>query len=299
MAVELNEDYAYRHNIVDELFIKTADENYITARWCAAQGLDVDFFWLGVHAVEKYLKAALLLNGRSAKNYKVRTRQKNYGHDIVKLYAEVQPLAPELLASDLQRPPEIDGVGWYEEPTEKFIERLLRMGHADNRYLVSGYFRHPEDSFKLDQVVFAVRRLCQPLEAHFLGKKRQGTPDQSRRERMLKDHPVSARLGSRLEEIMEGRRGKELQRVALNCNFPFAVFAPKDFKHAGMRYGMSGVNPVLVRRIIDPLKAMDSAREAQADQLWKWVRDNIQLPKALIDAYEEERERRKRDARAR
>lgn len=274
MAFDLDDDYACRRSIVDSLFISTADDNYVAARWAAAHGLDVDFFWLGVHAVEKYLKAALLLNGQSAKGY---------GHDIVRLYNDVQPLAPELLPSVLTRPLELT-VDWSDEPTKSFIERLLRNGHADNRYLVSGYFRLEDDTFKLDQVAFAVRRLCQPLEA-----KREGVPDESIRQRMLKDHPSSARLGSHLEKIMEGKRGKELQHAALNFNFPFASFAPEGFEHTFMRYGFSGANPVLVRRILDPLRAKDPVRTAQADRTWRWVRGHIRLPPELIDAYEKER----------
>ncbi len=37
-----------------DLFIATADDNYITARWCHQHGLSIDFFWLGAQALEKY-----------------------------------------------------------------------------------------------------------------------------------------------------------------------------------------------------------------------------------------------------
>jgi hypothetical protein len=48
---------ASKHNLVLELFVRTADENYVTARWCAINQLNTDFLWLSVHALEKYLKA--------------------------------------------------------------------------------------------------------------------------------------------------------------------------------------------------------------------------------------------------
>ena len=67
--------------ITDELFIRTADENYIAARWCAINRLHTDFAWLAVHALEKYLKAVLLYNGMSTKTQ---------GHDIVRLYGEAK-----------------------------------------------------------------------------------------------------------------------------------------------------------------------------------------------------------------
>jgi HEPN domain-containing protein len=95
MSIDLDDLYPYKHSLVDEFFIKTADDNYVVARWCADNGMDVDFFWLALHCLEKYLKAALVLNGRSAKNY---------GHNIKALYADVHPLAPELLPITLTIP---------------------------------------------------------------------------------------------------------------------------------------------------------------------------------------------------
>lgn len=74
---------ASKHNIVLELFARTADENYITARWCAINQLNTDFLWLSVHALEKYLKAVLLLNGGSSR--RSASDQKTYSHDIVRL----------------------------------------------------------------------------------------------------------------------------------------------------------------------------------------------------------------------
>lgn len=48
---ELDHRYAYKHSIVNELFIKTADDNYVTARWCFANGLDVEFFgWVSMRS---------------------------------------------------------------------------------------------------------------------------------------------------------------------------------------------------------------------------------------------------------
>jgi hypothetical protein len=41
--------YAAKHSIIKELFIATADDNYINARWCFHENLNVDFFWLAVH----------------------------------------------------------------------------------------------------------------------------------------------------------------------------------------------------------------------------------------------------------
>jgi HEPN domain-containing protein len=176
MPVDLDHMFAGKHSIVNELFIKTADENYVVARWCFFEGLDVDFFWLAVHAVEKYLKAVLLLNGRPTKSY---------GHNIPKLYAAIFPLASELLPQNLSKPRQFaDNLHWIDETPDLFLKRLYRGGRADNRYQLFGYVRHSEDLFKLDQMIFAIRSLCHQLDAHFLTKKQPDVSDHSIRGRM-------------------------------------------------------------------------------------------------------------------
>lgn len=276
MRETLDDLYAEKHNIINELFIATADENYVLARWSFHQHLNVDFFWLAVHALEKYLKAILLLNGESAKSY---------SHDVVKLFASVTPLAPELLPAVLAKPEDrMPDQYWHTEQVADFIARLYRDGQADNRYQLFGYSRQPEDLWKLDQVVFVIRRICRPLEAYELGKPLDGAGNFSNRE-ILGKYPQRWRLNARLEDTMSGKRGEELMRAALTWNFPFA---PADFKHPPVSYTSSTQNPVLLRRLYDPLEA-GSAHFSHNDALWRWVKDNIQLPKALITEIESER----------
>ena len=159
MSEPLPDLYADKSDIVKQLFINTADDNYILARISFHANLDVDFFWLAVHCVEKYLKAALLLNGQEAKSY---------GHDITALFSSVHTLAPELFPEKMTRPDRMPLEFWRDETFESFVARLYGEGQPDNRYQLWGYVRHPEDLWKLDEVVFHVRRVCQPLDAHFL-----------------------------------------------------------------------------------------------------------------------------------
>ena len=276
MAYDLDDSFAGKHSIIKELYIATADDNYVAARWCYLEGLDVDFLWLAVHCLEKYMKAALLLNGHSAKSY---------GHDIRTLYADVQPLAPELLPSTLLKPQALDVDFWHVESAEQFIERLYRDGQADNRYQLFGYVRHAEDLFKLDEMIFCTRRLCQPIEAHFLAKKRDNVPDKSRRDWMRRDRRQFTNLMSKLEDTIAGKRGTELQHSLLNHNFSFA---PSGYEHTPISFGWSSQNPVLARRLYDPLEAGPQYFQ-ECDELWAWVQDNIPLPKSLIDEISQER----------
>ncbi len=270
--------FAEKHSIVNELFIATADDNYVLARWCFHQHLNVDFYWLAVHALEKYLKAILLLNGESAKSY---------SHDVVKLYASVRPLAPELFPAALDKPEDrMPDEYWHVEKVADFVARLHRDGQADNRYQLFGYSRQPEDLWKFDQIVFVVRRMCRPLEAYELGEPRDGATNLSNRD-ILGKYPQRWRLNSRLEDTMSGKRGEELMRAALTWNFPFA---PADYNQPPVSYTSSSQNPVLVRRLYDPLEA-GPAHFSHNDALWKWVKDNIQLPKTLIAEIESERQK--------
>lgn len=283
MATDLDHSFAEKHSIIKELFIATADDNYVTARWCYHEDLNIDFFWLAVHCLEKYLKAALLMNGRPVLTYQ---------HEVVRLYAAVKPLAPELLPHMLAKPDDMPTEYWLAESVEDYVRRLYRNGRAHNRYQLYGYARQPEDLWKLDQVVFSVRRLCQPLEAHFLGRSRDGVPDESVRERMIKDHPLSSNLYSKLEDAIAGKRGETLRRAALTWNFPFA---PKNTEHPPMSYVSASHSPVLVRRLCDPLEA-GPQNFAPNDALWDWVKTNIYIPPELTRKIEAERSRLKAKA---
>ena len=169
MPYEIQPIHGQQGEIVREFFVNTADDNYIAARWCFVERLNVDFFWLAVHALEKYMKAVLLVNGRSGKGFiDQANRFQPYGHDIEALYQNVQALAPDLLPSKLEKPNRLESNRWREETPNVFMARLHRNGNADNRYQVFGYVRHDDDLFKLDAMVFALRRLCMPLDAYYL-----------------------------------------------------------------------------------------------------------------------------------
>lgn len=273
--------HAEKHSVVRELFISTADDNYTLARWCFQQKLNVDFFWLAVHCLEKYFKAVLLMNGLSSQGY---------SHRIVDLYEAVRPLAPELLISEFKRPDNMPAGMWRVETVLEFLSRLYQDGNADNRYLIYGYGRNAEDLFKLDQVVFSVRRLTQALEVRYVGdQESDGLPTYSRREAIGMRPERHENMQSNLEQTMEGKRGEELQKVLLNWNFPFT---DHHYQHEQSTFMSASQNPILTTRLYDPLDC-GTSHFAEADRLWNWVKTNIQLPPALVTKIEAERIRRK------
>ena len=261
---------AHKKQIVQELFVNTADDNYITARWCFIEELNVDYFWLAVHALEKYMKAVLLVNGKSSKGF---------SHDIVKLYGCVEAFASDLLPDNLKKPVVLGSDHqWLDESPEEFLQRLYDNGNADNRYQIFGFLRHHDDLFKLDLMIFALRRLCVPLDGHYLPSNVSNLTYRD----MLMKQPEKWTLSppDKLSKTVSGKRGERLREVLLIHNFPFA---PDDFRHGGLRRSMAFQNPVLGLLIIKPLERASTRATANiAVELTDWAVKNIQFPKDVI-----------------
>jgi hypothetical protein len=254
----------YKYDLILDLFVRTADENYIAARWCAANGLYTDFLWLAVHALEKYLKAVLLMNGRSSKAY---------GHDITRLYAEVKTLAATLLPDRNPRPDHITPGPWHEVSTE-FILHLWRNGNADNRYLIYGYASGTHDVSRLDQMVFAVRRLICPLDEFVVAL--GGTILGRTHRQLLERNPgYYLRTAMPLDDLIRGKGTPEARSAGLNQNFAFAP----NLGHPAVGRRIVARNPVLIRRILDPLASGEYVQAIEAIKLATWLLENVQLPK--------------------
>lgn len=119
-------------------FRDVADCDYIAARMAYRAGLFSQFYWSGLQAIEKYLKAILLFNRIVARDVK---------HDLDRAlrYARKLPFQLDMSAS-----------------SEKLIEQLDRFGRY--RYLESSYFIHGPKLVELDRAVWEVRRYCTVLD---------------------------------------------------------------------------------------------------------------------------------------
>lgn len=248
--------------VIRDMFVRTADENYITARWCAANMLMTDFLWLAFHATEKYLKAALLLNGRSVRDA---------GHDIVELFDKVSVLADGLLPPVLTRPPRLR-MDWRDVTLAAFVEHLARQGNPDNRYLVHGHETNFEDMHRLDALVFAMRRVCHPLDALLF----DAASDTHRS--ALRDNPhLVMTQGLPLDTLVAGP-DTPLRQAALKGNF---AFAPPDFPHGTFRETSASHTASVDFYFFDLLTPEDPEQVADAHALGRWLLDSIKLPKAL------------------
>ncbi|WP_152044503.1 HEPN domain-containing protein [Aureimonas psammosilenae] len=257
----------YKTRLVRELFIRTADENYIVARWCAFEGFHTDFFWLAVHAVEKYMKAVLLLNGRSSKPYK---------HDIVRLYANVSEIAAELLPVQLLQPTKLNIGRWRTRTAAEFVSWLDQNGNPDNRYATYGYVAQAQDVHMLDQLVFALRRLGCELEGAVFADASCTTATKTYRTLLAEQPSWLNSLDMPLDRLIDEQIYTARRHAALNLNLSFA---PPDFVHQGARSRSMSRNPVICWGLIEPLESDDRDFVADNIEVAEWLLENIQVPK--------------------
>jgi hypothetical protein len=254
--------------ITDELYVRTADENYITARWCSIQRLHTDFAWSSVHALEKYLKAVLLYNGKPATKH---------GHDIVALYDSIKPIAVGLLPTVLTRPTRL-GIGhWCDKTPDDFLKHLYENGNADNRYLVYGHDTRNEDLHMLDSMVFAIRRLVCRLDEPMVNP--GAIPPKSRiptnREMLSAKPRYQPNQFMPLDDCVRSKKGDASRNAALNLNFEFA---PEEYQHTDVQGGDSSRTPVLFRRILEPLGSGDPGQVQNGIETVRWLLGNVTLP---------------------
>ena len=284
--MEITQQQALRNNVVYDMFVDSADQNYVVARWCFQQNLALDFLWNATHCLEKMMKAVLLLNGRSG--LKPASGQPPYGHDLERLFPEVSTLAGDLLPDLLIRPSEID-MHWRVESTQQFIARISSNGDANNRYQIYGFVLHGEDLYKFDRVLYAIRRLCSPLDYYLFGNVRHGQPRFTFRDQLSRQADYMPHMaGSRFAKLTNSKSSPELRHAALNHNL---IFAP-DYDHGDLQCGSSALNPVLGRRILlADEQGATGERAAEVVALANWVIESISLPKSVRDQLRDARDR--------
>ncbi|MEQ8693975.1 MAG: HEPN domain-containing protein [Gammaproteobacteria bacterium] len=129
MNLPLINDFATRS------FRDYADQDYISARVAYRNEFDQQFRWCSLQAIEKYLKAVLLFNQRSAKGL---------GHNIDKALRRV------ISIDDLE----------FTVPDDvmEFVEFLSVYG--PDRYLSHPTYLKPYALLTLDKSVWCIRRYC-------------------------------------------------------------------------------------------------------------------------------------------
>lgn len=128
-------------------FVNPADQNYALASVCYRMGLQ-EFFWQAAQAIEKYLKAGLVLNDVCAPR----------GHELKKLWDEYSKAFQRLPIEALARPKQIPERIWGDADPVAFLQRLDEMGSAESRYGLVSWWFDGDELAKLDALVFELRR---------------------------------------------------------------------------------------------------------------------------------------------
>ncbi len=149
---------AERHvvNVIYESFVVTGDQDYLMARMLAQNGLPRGFFWAASQALEKYLKAFLLMKGYGVTNFN--------GHLLKKLFEAANNIDSSLANLDIHPHKSI-----FIEPSVShlfkkftvihFISEIEKYGKADNRYNASGVEYNTGHLCALDSLVFQLRAI--------------------------------------------------------------------------------------------------------------------------------------------
>lgn len=256
------------YNMIDRMLVSTADHDYLTARWAALHQINTNFFWLAQQALEKYMKAILLYNGRTSKGF---------GHDLVALLPAVRSLDLRIVFPDLDRPTSLSANNpdfhWRVESLGSFIARINQLGDPSNRYGVYGWSNwFPHDLMKLDRVVWQLRRLCRKFSLTIENRKIDEL-------QLLINSPGAWRMIGRplpLEGVFDRRFGDEVYRALMALNFSFSSSVSHN-----MGWTISSTESPLSEplRLIASSDASAEVRKEARDEL-EWVLDHVQLIEA-------------------
>ena len=165
----------------------------------------------------------------------------------------------------LTRPPTLDIYHWIGLAPRDFLEKLDANGNADNRYLTYGYAQHAWYIHMLNAMVWAIWRLARSLDQPIIPRKQLATAP-THREALEQQPEYGTHMSLPLEKLL-GDDDSEATRAFLNNN---CAFAPTDYPHEPRRAGSAGRNPVLLRRVLAPLRSdhEDNARPGYAMASW-------------------------------
>ncbi len=144
------------NTIAKDVFRRQADFDYIAARSNYRMKLRQQFLWSALQAIEKYLKAILLFNGKSARYYVPtgKTKREEFRHNLEALDDEVKSI----------------GILQYTlEPDERTFLAYLSTQGGENRYLSTTAYNTADALHHLDRLVWNVRRYCQHIPDRGIG----------------------------------------------------------------------------------------------------------------------------------
>ncbi|MFZ2619265.1 MAG: hypothetical protein WAX89_00095 [Alphaproteobacteria bacterium] len=254
------------NDAIMRMFVCTADENYMLARKASFMGLYTDFWWLSLHAVEKYLKAILLFDGYSAKegNHKIGqifNKTKQHGLLVLK----------EIIKPNIGVPNTnfFEDEFWKQMTVEQFIQRLEEMGNAGQRYLVGNTRYFHCDLHYVDALVWIIRRCCRPPVR----------TDSILWKDCLEQDTIYWKLGPNtpLENIMFSNNPAhaELRQALTYINGPFAEAENQEVSK--FIFNTSIKNSPLSLRALE----LKEFKSSVAQEMLVWLLENVTLNKEI------------------
>lgn len=245
-----------KYRFVCDTFINTADQNYIACRTCFLNRIDNEMSWQAAHALEKYMKAVLVINDVSVKKL---------SHNLLLLYEELLKVAGDLLLSD------------FNEQAKELLNLLQVIGSPDSRYGLKGQYFSGDDIKIIDRMVFVLRRLFRKLKFPLLpgGKEIDQCVinDKSYNSQFIIPDSVLDTFIHDSELVTE--RGREIKKYILKGN---DYFAPNDYEHGDLsifKRKKSSQEPLLY--MISHLPCIKDKKEAI-----DWATSLMKIPKESI-----------------
>ncbi|UTW56430.1 HEPN domain-containing protein [Kordiimonas sp. SCSIO 12610] len=265
--------------IIKRLYIDSADQDYITARWAYHNGIFQNFYWCAAQAIEKYLKAIILFQNQSVKPYK---------HDLNKLFNNVRIQDKKQIIPNKITIPTTDALHsdeWHEQTIEEYIAHLNYFGSPDNRYNILGTALIGPQIHIIDQLAVYFRKMIRyqnflaldlfdPTEEAFYTSKK---PKNDYPEWMIDTTML-------LEKLSENRLGightKELRFYFQNMN----LFFFKDHNQNEQTFGGLVFRGSPIRTVLQHHHKIDQSNENHKiiNQLQIWIRENIPVSKQTL-----------------
>jgi len=206
------EDNVVARSMIWRMYRDAGDHDYLLARFSARSNLLYQFWWNAQQAVEKYLKAALMLNGRPVNKY---------GHKLVEMFNEAQGFSDGLLPV-LHCPPRcVIPNHWpvYNTrgflPVAKFVEMLETNGDPNNRYRTFSIVTRPIHLFYFDELCFSLRRIAFPLDMKYSDGRT------TVREELLEHRTVQLHERMGFEQNLESKHSDVWNDHYRWCNFAY------------------------------------------------------------------------------
>jgi hypothetical protein len=254
---------ASRRDIIRRTFLATADATYVTARWQFFNKLNFEFLWNASHAVEKYLKAALLMNNVKVRDLKhdihmaFERAQENFGTDLLPtdFPSALTARISHIVSGDQLQRLRHDGA-------KAYVRNLNQQGGVEARYAMRGHVIPTTDLYCLDLTAFLIRRLVENLQLPNKADELQQSPEVCpTKDSLLEniyakdDHPLRSTLGKvnyYLNPTPDTSRALQISAL-----------------------GMSASNSALYNNIVERAQSGNPSSKAASKRLARWTLDYL------------------------